>query len=700
MHAVYHLTSEMVYRKRAPHGIWLIFLLPTILVFEISKEPDCMSKNNTGSKMVWCAFSLSITSLIVLHWFVFPADMERNQNDDCDSKSLFRYVLTQIFHDMFERRLSTLVRKIRGTSSAISSNLQPLTKQEARRMREYTKRIKKSSTSSSPFVQKLVPGEDRKRSLERKFSGSEVEPIVEPVVSPRRRKKSSVVEILKGSMMPNVTSPTHLLATPDEELYTNHLESMTSREHKKILRMYVLVITCLVAMGRLLLFGREGVCFNVCLEVAIGNIIFLHLLQKLFLNFQHRFTFGEGCLVVQTFVVFSISTIQEIHFPRVQEVTDHMLTITASKLFFLVILLILIIWSALPRQRRTLTSLCWITLLVGISTGMWLWILMDVTPFAVLTYLSTAWTISRICIVVSLSYSWFAVVVLKNIANKTTFVDDLLQTSNVINKIGLDTIMSISFAYGIHACMFILYVICLVVDIHLLCLTLTLFFGSVCCISLVHRLQRGTVTINNNTMTMKLCLSPDFVPNIFIEKESQDYMDCLIDVSSDQKIKARPHLQEKTDMALLNGLYAIANLIWPLWIIVQKMDTAVIGENAKVSPWIAIVMGLQIFVGLPVSAICNAKIRHKIKFPDTEDCLQSAVCSILSQFFVLCLTKEIARMGRFYMVTNYEYLDIDSISESDILFVCTILRIIQSFCFQSRYLVLCLLMYIVMEIGQ
>ena len=690
----------MVYRKRAPHGVWLICLLPTIIVLEFSKYPDCTPENNAGSKIVWCALSLSMTSLIVFHWFVFPADTERNQCDDYERKNLFRYVFTHIFHDMFERRLSTLVRKIRGTSSAISSNLQPLTMQEARRMREYTKRIKKSSTSSSPFVQKLVPGEDRKRSLERKFSGSEVEPIVEPIVSPRRRKKSSVVEILKGSMMSNVTSPTHLLATPDEELYLNHLETMTSRGNKKLLWMYVLVIACLVAMGHLVMFGREGSCFEVFLEVVLGNIIFLHLLQKLFLNFQHRFTFGEGCLVVQTFVLFSISSIQEMHLPPVQEVTDHMVTIMASKGFFLVILLILSIWSALPRQRRTLNSCCLIIMVVGICIGMWLWKRMDVSLFAALTYLSTVWTVSRICVVATSSCSWMAIVVLKNIVNKTSFLDDLLQTSNVINKIGLETIMSIFVAYWIHACMFILYVTCLVVDIHLLCLTLTIFFGLVVCISLAHRLQRGTVTINNNTMTMKFCLSPYFVPNIFIEKESQDYMDCLIDVSSDQKIKAQPHLQEKTDMALLNGLYAIANLIWPLWIIVQKMDTAAICGNTKVSPWIAFVMGLQIFVGLPVSAICNAKIKHKIKFPDSEDCLQSAVCSVLSQFFVLCLTKEIAQMARFYTVMNYDYLDINSISEYDILFACTILRVIQSFCFQSRYLVLCLLMYIVMEIGQ
>ena len=320
----------MVYRKRAPHGVWLICLLPTIIVLEFSKDPDCTSENNTGSKLVWCALSLSMTSLIVFHWFVFPADTERNQCDGYERTNFFRYVFTHIFHDMFERRLSSLVRKIRGTSSAISSNLQPLTMQEARRMREYTKRIKKSSTSSSPFVQKLVPGEDRKRSLERKFSGSEVEPIVEPIVSPRRRKKSSVVEILKGSMMSNVTSPTHLLATPDEELYLNHLETMTSRGNKKLLWVYVLVIACLVAMGRLVMFGREGSCFEVLLEVVLGNIIFLHLLQKLFLNFQHRFTFGEGCLVVQTFVLFTISSIQEMHLPPVQEVTDHMVTIMSS----------------------------------------------------------------------------------------------------------------------------------------------------------------------------------------------------------------------------------------------------------------------------------------------------------------------------------------------------------------------------------
>ena len=689
----------MVYRKRAPHGVWLICLLPTIIVLEFSKDPDCTSDNNTGSKIVWCALSLSMTSLIVFHWFVFPADTERNQCNDYERKNLFRYVFTQIFHDMFERRLSTLVRKIRGTSSAISSNLQPLTMQEARRMREYTKRIKKNSTSSSPFVQKLVPGEDRKRSLERKFSGSEVEPIVEPIVSPRRRKKSSVVEIVKGSMLSNVTSPTHLLATPDEELYLKHLETMTSRGNKKLLRMYVLVIACLVAMGRLVMFGREGSCFDVFLEVVLGNIIFLHLLQKLFLSFQHRFTFGEGCLVVQSLVLFSISSIQEMHLPPAQDVTDHMVTIMASKGFFLVLLLILSILSALPSQRRTLNSFCWIIMVVGIYIGMWLWKLMDISLLAALTYFSTVWTVSRICMVATSSCSWLAIVVLKRIVNKISFLDDLLPTSNVINKIGLETTMSIFFAYGIHACMFILYVTCLVVDIHLLCLTLTIFFGLVVCISLAHRLQRGTVIINN-TMTMKLCLSPDFVPNIFIEKESQDYMDCLIDVSSDQNIKTQPHLQEKTDMALLNGLYAIANLIWPLWIIVQKMDTAAICGNTKVSPWIAFVMGLQIFVGLPISAICNTKIKHKIKFPDSEDCLQSAVCSVLSQFFVLCLTKEIARMGRFYTVTNCNYLDINSISESDILFLCTILRIIQSFCFQSRYLVSCLLMYIVMEIGQ
>ena len=95
-------------------------------------------------------------------------------------------------------------------------------------------------------------------------------------------------------------------------------------------------------------------------------------------------------------------------------------------------------------------------------------------------------------------------------------------------------------------------------------------------------------------------------------------------------------------------------------------------------------------------AVC---LKHKMKFPDTEDCFQSAVCSVLSQFFVLCLTKEIGRMGRFYTVTSYDYLDINSISESDILFVCTILRIMQSFCFQSRYLTYILLILYSAHLG-
>ena len=366
----------MVFRKRVTNGIWCTALLPTILLLEYYKEPIYHWKNDKMT--IFCSISLSILSLIVYCKFVFPA-VDNQLCYGVKSNSVFRYAIKYIFYDMFERKLSSIVRKLRTTSSKlISSKLQPSTIQEARRIREYTKRIKKNSTSNSPFVDRLIPGEDKKRSLERKIPGSGVEPIIESV-SLRNRKKSSLVEIIKGSIVSNVSSPTHLLVTPDDEIYTKYLESMTSESNRRFFNVTVTIMTLInTSFGWIVLEDKIGFYIPAC--TFLGCYCYVYFLPILFLTFRNVFTFGEGCLIIQSCIIFTISTINDIESTTTAKTTDAMMLLLIGKCYLLAIVLCITLPLMFRFRLGKGSKVIWFSFLgigVGISMIMLFWKLMS-----------------------------------------------------------------------------------------------------------------------------------------------------------------------------------------------------------------------------------------------------------------------------------------------------------------------------------
>ena len=234
----------MVFRRQASHGIWCVILLPTILILTYSRSSS-YSKDNLCILM--CSLSLSASSLLVYYKVVFPVAVVNVSTHK--KEGFFKYFMQCLFYDLFERNVSTVIRKTRKMSSAISPSLQPSTMKEARRLREYTARIRKSSASTSPFAQRLIPGEDRKRSFEQNVSGSLVEPIADESSSPRERKRSCLVDNnLKVSFISQITSPAHLLVPPVEELYHNKLETLFSRSNRRCLNVYATIISIIIAV--------------------------------------------------------------------------------------------------------------------------------------------------------------------------------------------------------------------------------------------------------------------------------------------------------------------------------------------------------------------------------------------------------------------------------------------------------------------
>ena len=675
---------KMVFRKRATHGIWCIVLLPTILFSNYCKEPK--NYGSSDKTMIMCSLSLSLLSLITYYKFVFPVASHQMW---CGPRGegIIKYTVKAIFHDLFERKLSSVVRTLRKTSSAISSNLHPSSMREARRMREYTTRVKKSSTSSSPFVQKLIPGEDRKRSLDRKVPGSGVEPVIENPVQRQvlsQRKKSSLVEIIKGTMISNATSPTHLLVPPDGELYLSYLESMTSQANKSFLTTCGIILTIFITVFEWMSPGEE---FSIYLPLSIcfGNLCFINFLPKVYRIFKYQFTFGEGCLITQSCIIFIISTVSDFVLFRTVKGTDKMIILLSSKSYLLSIILILYLPSIFPFPIKPRRKIIWFFLFsIGavVVMNLWIWQMICVNPIEVLfQYLS--YEISRIFLIL-LWINVLAVFILIKIKSSVMLVN------NKISQ-GAGTFSSPNF--WVYFLIITLYLFVLFMDVNILCFATTMSFGNILVISYLYRI-RVSSTINDWFDDCSSNLS--LVDNATSQEASEDYLDYLLDTQRKEENGSQNRQpSKKHDIPFLNVIYSVANLTWPVWLLAKKMDYAIYEEFICPS-YVCVFSIVLILIGIEISSRCNEKMKDIRNFPDTEESVEGAAFSILAQVFFLWLIKKIAILGRAWMWIEHDYYAmISAISELNIMHICTSLTLIKSFCTQSHYLVLCPILYII-----
>ena len=214
----------MVFRNQATHGVWCVFLVPVMGLVTLSRSA-ALSLTDTEKLMV--AFT-GFTSLggLLMGWRVVLPAMSK-----FDGGGLVKHLWHYFLYDLFERRISTVVRLTRRMSMAVPATLQPTTLQEARRMRIY---LEHTSASS------MIPGEDRRSSLTQTMPGAiglQAEIIVEDKQrrpSLKKRRVSSDCGGGGGHRSSVCTSPARLLAKPVEEIYLANLEAYWTESHATI----------------------------------------------------------------------------------------------------------------------------------------------------------------------------------------------------------------------------------------------------------------------------------------------------------------------------------------------------------------------------------------------------------------------------------------------------------------------------------
>ena len=692
----------MVFRKNATNGIWCLALVPTILWLEYSRKP-CNHENH-NILLFLSSILMSFMAMVIYCKYIFSATIDIEKlSCDINALGFCTYIIKQLFYDLFERKLSTVVRKLRQASTTISSKLQPSTIAEARRIRAYSRKIKKGSTSTSPLAPKLIPGEDRKRSLERKILGSGIEPIIEsPALA--QRKKSSLVEIIKGCIASNVSSPTHLLVPPDDEIYMYHLESITSNESQKFLNKLIIMTTIMITIVRWL-FLEWKFNFYHPLSIGISTYIFVQFLPKIFMTFKKQFSFGEGCLITQSLIVFTISTLNDFMIVspiQMEYYSTTILLIVKGYLVTIIFAICLPFVVPLPMnqiRKRKCALLC-----IGVSLilNICFWKKMGLNPLkfildytmanAARAYLTVSW-ITLLMIFVSLHC-------IQSSHNIFSHNEGTIESSNKSNtKMQMNTkekrdkkVNNEFTTLFLTLISVLLYIISLLVDVNLSCLISSFLLGIVLLSSCRNWVK---MTMMVDILIESLSSKFDFFQQSSSKEVSDHYSDYLIDPdSNDIYVTQRTRRLKRNRILVCNWIYTMTNLSWPIWIMVGRMDSVWFEETSPQPPFMNLLGLLPICVGFPVSFICNKKIRRKTHISDTEETIESLIFSVTAQVLVFWLIKKCFILARVCMAGGQDLLQISLISENKILVLCMSIALIQIFCTQSRFLVISPILYI------
>ena len=238
----------------------------------------------------------------------------------------------------------------------------------------------------------------------------------------------------------------------------------------------------------------------------------------------------------------------------------------------------------------------------------------------------------------------------------------------------------------------LLYITTLLVDVNLSCLISSFLLGIVLISSCRNWV---TMTMMVDILIESLSSKFDFFHQSSSKEVSDHYSDYLIDPNSnDIYITQRTRRLKRNRILVCNWIYTMTNLSWPIWIMVGRMDSVWFEETSKQPPFMNLLGLLPICIGFPVSFICNKKMKRKTHISDTEETIESLIFSISAQVLVFWLIKKCFIFARVSMVGGQDLLQISLISENKILVLCTSIALIQIFCTQSRFLVLCPILYI------
>ena len=269
----------------------------------------------------------------------------------------------------------------------------------------------------------------------------------------------------------------------------------------------------------------------------------------------------------------------------------------------------------------------------------------------------------------------------KNIAIPKVQVETKNKRSKIINNELTILLLALS--------SILLHIIGLFVDTNLACLVASLLLG-ILLLSSYSNWIRITVIIDT--------LIESFSLNIFqhLGKDISDhYSDYLIDEDSNEVyVTQRTRRLKRNRNLVCNGIYTLTNLVWPLWLILGRMENIWCEYSFRQPPFMNLIGLLPICVGFPVSFICNKKIKRKTHISDTEDTVESLIFSVLAQVLVFWLIRKCFVLAKLFMLFEHDLLQISIISEGRIFILCTSVALIQIFCTQSKFLVLCPILYI------
>ena len=72
------------------------------------------------------------------------------------------------------------------------------------------------------------------------------------------------------------------------------------------LRVFGLITIMVILTTAMFVLTKDFLEFGLCL---VAYIIFMMLLQRIFSTFKHSFSYGEGCLVLKSLIVFFVKSI-------------------------------------------------------------------------------------------------------------------------------------------------------------------------------------------------------------------------------------------------------------------------------------------------------------------------------------------------------------------------------------------------------
>merc|ERR1719414_2583274 len=103
-----------------------------------------------------------------------------------------------------------------------------------------------------------------------------------------------------------------------------------------------------------------------------------------------------------------------------------------------------------------------------------------------------------------------------------------------------------------------------------------------------------------------------------------------------------------------------------MYLMIKTIENNWYEDKIRHPPFVSILGFLPICIGIPISFICNNKLKRKTHISDTEETIESMILSVFGQVLVFWMIKKCFAFARVYMLIETDLLQISMISESKV----------------------------------